>query len=664
MAVVPMQKISLLFHKKDKQKVLSFLQDKGVLHLVDMKADVDNLESLGLSDEGHALQYKVAELDFAIHFLSKYESKKKGLQAMIDGDSFPMAPDKVEEIGKHYEFKEVVERCKSVESEMAHLSNEVKEIHLDQAKLAPWFKLSTPLDVPRETETVVSLFASFSKSVWEAVKTEMLNLSELLVIEFEHAELDQIYIQVIADKGLSGFIEGLVNSNKGESIELPIIEGAVKEVLETKQDRLKKIDDRFHQLQKASKELSKELKSLRVTYDFYHWQLLQKNVRRHFLVTESTVLISGWMPKKGIAVIREELTHLTKYFEIVEVEPDEGEKSPVLLENKGMIQPFQAVTNIYGLPLPSELDPTPYLAVFFIIYFGMCLTDAGYGLMMFIITWVALKYLRIPSGLSKLVRLLMYAGIFTFVMGILFGGWFGMTPDQAPAWMTVMQDGKLMFKGQTFDALGNAMQVLILSFSLGFIQTWFGVLLNFIHRFRTVGRMEAMLDNFPWVYMLTVLCIYILAMVGALPAVIQQVTLYLVYSAVLLIVLTQGRSKSNIIVKFLSGVLALYNLVGYMSAVLSYSRLLALGLATAIIGMAVNTIAALVNGIPYVGIVFAIIVLIGGHTFNILINALGSFIHSGRLQFVEFFGNFLEGGGTPFNPFQRFSKYVRVKKDD
>ncbi|MCK5608915.1 V-type ATP synthase subunit I, partial [Candidatus Pacearchaeota archaeon] len=129
-----------------------------------------------------------------------------------------------------------------------------------------------------------------------------------------------------------------------------------------------------------------------------------------------------------------------------------------------------------------------------------------------------------------------------------------------------------------------------------------------------------------------------------------------------LIVLTQGRKSKNIVGKFFSGLLSLYDLVGYMSDVLSYSRLLALGLATAIIGISVNTIAALANGIPYIGILVAIVILIGGHIFNLGINALGSFIHSGRLQFVEFFGKFLEGGGSPFEPLSRESKFVRLKK--
>ena len=399
-----------------------------------------------------------------------------------------------------------------------------------------------------------------------------------------------------------------------------------------------------------------------MVYDYMNWKCSQKQARKRFAETNSSVLISGWMPKEGLQKIEEDLSKITKNFELVSVEPDEGESAPVLLAHSRFMKPFRAVTDVYGLPLYHEVDPTPYLAVFFIVYFGMCLTDAGYGLIMFISTWSILKYLRIPKGMENLVRLLMYGGILTFIMGILFGGWFGMLPEQAPGFLTTMRDGKLVFIGQTFDALNNAMTVLILSLALGLIQTIFGLWLNFIHNFRTINKKEAVLDNLPWALILTIIGLFILVVAGVLPEVLTTPVKYLLYANVAFIILTQGRKKSNIVAKFFSGVLSLYDLVGYMSDVLSYSRLLALGLATAIIGMAVNTIAALANGIPYVGIVVAIGILIVGHIFNLGINALGSFIHAGRLQFVEFFGKFLEGGGAPFSPLSRESKFVRLKK--
>lgn len=662
MAIVSMQKINLFVHKDDKPKVVAFLQSRGILHLTDVAVDHEALTSMDLDDEGRELEIDVANLDFATQFLSRYEEAKKGLQAKIDGSSVSANIGEVEKVIKEFDFKDVVKRCQSIEEQLVSLHNEEKSLNAEVEKLTPWIHLKGDLSSPRVTTYVNSLFVVLALKDWEIFKTELLNLSSLIVLECDSISNNRVYAHIICDHSVLTEVASLIGTHKAECVELPESKGSVEDELERLQKRLKEIGDRQGQLIQATKELTKHLDKLRMVYDYMNWKSLQKQARKQFVSTESTVLISGWMPKQGLDKTKGELKKMTKSFELVEVEPSEGESSPVLLSHGRLMKPFRAVTDVYGLPLYHEADPTPYLAVFFIVYFGMCLTDAGYGLIMFAATWSILRYLKIPKGMENLVRLLMYGGILTFVMGILFGGWFGLTPEQAPGFLTTMKGDKLVFIGQTFNALENAMQVLILSLALGFIQTLFGVWLNFVHNFRNIDKKQALLDNLPWAYLLTVIGLYILVTAKVLPSVLGQPTLILIYIGMGALILTQGRDKSNIIAKFFSGLLSLYNLVGYLSDVLSYSRLLALGLATAIIGMAVNTIAGLANGVPYVGIIFAIIVLIIGHTFNLGINALGSFIHSGRLQFVEFFGKFLEGGGAPFRPLSRESKFVKLKK--
>ena len=662
MAVVPMQKINLFVHKEDKPKALAFLQSKGVLHIIDVSVENEALSSMEADEEGHELEVGVAKLDFAIQFLSKYEAPKKGLQAKIDGDNVSAHIKEVEDTIKNFEFKDVVVRCESIEEQLVNLHNEEKALNADKGKLIPWRHLTCDLDTPRETATITSMFVTLSLKDWGAFKVELVNISPLIVLECDNIVDTRVYVHILCDHSVTGDVNALIGTYKAECVELPETKGSVDDELERIEKRLKEIHDRQGQLTEAASGLSKDLPKLRMAYDYMNWKSIQKQVRRQFVCTDSTVLISGWMPKEGLSKIKKDLSKVTKNYELMEVEPDEGESAPVLLEHRSFLRPFRAVTDVYGLPLYHELDPTPFLAVFFIVYFGMCLTDAGYGIIMFIATWSALKYLKIPKGIENLVRLLMYGGILTFIMGILFGGWFGMTPEQAPSFLTTMKGDKLMFIGQTFDALNNAMTVLILSLSLGLLQTIFGVWMNFVHNFRARNKKDALLDNLPWATILTIIALFILAAAGVLPEVLKTPIQYLLYANLLFLIFTQGRKKSNIVAKFFSGVLSLYNLIGYMSDVLSYSRLLALGLATAIIGMAVNTIALLAGGIPYIGIIFAIIILIGGHIFNLGINALGSFIHSGRLQFVEFFGKFLEGGGAPFRPLSRESKFVQLKK--
>jgi len=661
MAIVPMQKIGILTHKKDKDKILGFLQEHKVLHLSNSKSD--NLEPAEISDDLHNLHYKVAELDFAIKFLARFEKKRKGLQAMLDGDSVITADDEIAEIKRDFKWKPIVENCKKLEEEMVDLENEKKMLTETQERLIPWRNYKSPLGQPRETESAVSVFAIAPLKSWEALKHEIISLSKMLVLEIDNIVENSVYFQVICEKSLTGQIEGLISLHKGERVELPDLPG-------TASDELQIIDRRFHEIGTRTAELVKEagkitplLKKLRIRYDAYNWDLIKKESDRKFLATDSSVLISGWAPKKGITKLKRDLADVSSGFELFELDPEEGEKPPVLLFNKGILKPFESVTGIYGLPLPGEMDPTPLLAVFFIVFFGLALTDAIYGLLMFATMFSALKFLRIPKESQGMIRLLMYAGLVTFAAGTLYGGWASMEVSQVPAFLTTVNSaGETVFIGQKISAITNPLGVLVLSLVLGYIQILFGVFINFLHKFRTQSRKYAMIDDFPWVFILSIIALYIMFGAGLLPETFGMPLKYLLYIAIAAIVLTQGREKKNPIMKLVSGVLGLYGLVGYLSDVLSYSRLLALGLATSIIGLAVNTIAGMVNGVPYVGIILAIIVLIGGHIFNIGINALGAFIHAGRLQFVEFFTKFLEGGGKAFEPLCKESRFVRARE--
>ena len=135
----------------------------------------------------------------------------------------------------------------------------------------------------------------------------------------------------------------------------------------------------------------------------------------------------------------------------------------------------------------------------------------------------------------------------------------------------------------------------------------------------------------------------------------------LVFGGLILVVLTKGRKQKNIFLKILVGIGGLYDLIGYFSNVLSYSRLLALGLATGVIAMTINLLAEIFSDmIPVVGTMVGVVILIGGHLFSLAINALGAFIHSTRLQCVEFFPSFIEGGGRRFVSFKREGKYVHL----
>ncbi len=524
-----------------------------------------------------------------------------------------------------------------------------------------------PLDHVGETERTKTVLGTIQKIAYAEFARDIKEVSKLINIDKVNEDENTTYVALTFAKEVGRQVKEVCMTHKLNEVDLPTREHDVKTELKNIKKRKAEINQELANQEEELKVLAKKNEDLQIVHDYFVWERDKMYSEQKAYNTQYSFTLEGWVPLKNLKKINERLEKITNAFEIFEIEPAEGEQAPVAIKNKGLIGSFEAVTNIYGLPLPDEIDPTPFLAAFFIIFFGLCLTDAGYGIVLFVMCALALKFLKIPKGMKNLVRLLMFGGIVTFILGALFGGWFGMTPDQAPGFLTYINDaGEKAFRWQVINPTQESgpLAFLILAAILGYVQVLFGIIVDGYWKIKHKKYLDALFDSFLWFYFLVIMGLFGLSKSGVFLADYAGTITYLVYFGVGALILTQGRKQKNIILKFLSGVLSLYGLVGYFADVLSYSRLMALGLGTGIIGFAFNTIGGLVGNIPYVGIIFAIIVILIGHTLNIAISTLGAFIHSSRLQFVEFFGKFMEGGGRAFKPLRKACKYILITKGE
>jgi len=264
---------------------------------------------------------------------------------------------------------------------------------------------------------------------------------------------------------------------------------------------------------------------------------------------------------------------------------------------------------------------------------GLTVSEAGYGLLVALLSFLYLKFAKPKGGLRQFLTLMAILGVSTVILGTMVGGWFGFPIP------------KLM----VLDPLKDPVSFLILSLALGFIQVWFGTLLNMISGIKKKDYLQAFFVQGGWLILLPSLVLYALAK--------QPVWGILALVGAAGIVFFAAPSR-NPLARFFGGLYSLYDISRYLADVLSYSRLLALGLATSVIAMVVNTLCQTALGIPWVGWLFAALIFLGGHLFNLGISFLGGFVHSMRLQFVEFFSKFFKSGGKPFKPFELESKYV------
>jgi V/A-type H+-transporting ATPase subunit I len=293
----------------------------------------------------------------------------------------------------------------------------------------------------------------------------------------------------------------------------------------------------------------------------------------------------------------------------------------------------------------------------------MMLSDAGYGVLMTIGSWFILKKTGVEGSMRKTMKMFFYCGISTTIWGALFGSWFG---DIVQVICTnFLGYEKAPSLALWFEPINDPIKLLLFSFIIGICHLFLGLIVFAVMQWKQGNKISAIFDTVP--IMMTVLGAAPLAgsiLAPGIPAVVMNIAKYLAIAGVVLIVLTNSRSSKNIVARLGGGLYGLYNIAsGYLSDILSYSRLLALGLATGSIASVVNMMGAMVQN-PVAKAIMLAVVFVVGHALNMAINVLGAYVHTNRLQFVELFSKFYEGGGRAFEPLKFNTKFFKFKEEN
>ena len=393
-----------------------------------------------------------------------------------------------------------------------------------------------------------------------------------------------------------------------------------------------------------------------------YWMILRDRIESMIsaMPTEDVLIWSFWMPTSHKGAVEKVISGFDSLTEYSVIEPDEGEMPPTLLKNPSWSSCMEPLTLMYGTPSYGGIDPTTLMAPFFFVFLGMCFGDAGYGLILSGVFGYFLVKHQLSSTLKKFFVMLTIGMLCSVVMGALTGSWFGDSVDAFPFLSAFVP---LKNSLQFLDPMKDPMTLLMISLGLGFVQVIFGLLIAFKANWSSGNRFAALSDQGGWIVFLFGLVLVGLSMSGSLSACWIMPSKITAILGALILVGTQGREKSGIVGKLFSGLLSLYNVTGYLGDVLSYSRLLALGLGSAAVGMVINLLAKLVVGTPYVGILLAALIFILGHSFSIAVNLLGAFIHSLRLQYVEFFGKFYDANGKDFTPLCNATQFTKLTEE-
>jgi V/A-type H+-transporting ATPase subunit I len=334
--------------------------------------------------------------------------------------------------------------------------------------------------------------------------------------------------------------------------------------------------------------------------------------------------------------------------------PLKGEEFPVLLKNHPLVRPYEVITEMFSPPSTRDVDPNPILAPFFLLFFSMMLSDAGYGLVLAAGCALLIWKFKVTGGLRSMCLFKFQGSLVSVIWGLLFGGFFGDI-------LTVATSGRFSFPTIWFNPMEDPIKLMIWSMLFGTMHLFAGMLTKAYILIITGKWVDAVLDIFTWIILITGLGLLLAGSSSGMP-ILAAAGKYMVLGSAAVLLLFGGRDSKNPIMRIIKGLIGLYGITGYFSDILSYTRILALSLATGVIAMVVNMLGG-IAGKGFIGILLFIIIGLLGHTLNLALSTLGCYVHTSRLQYVEFFSKFYEGGGRIWNPLSVKTKYIHIMKE-
>ena len=670
MAILPMKRIHIYALLKDQRSILSKLQQLGSVHIENLSEDEFFVKKSTIDDLVKT-EREMAMVDEAIEVLDSYDPEKTSLFDSLKGRQELTLAEYEVLAKKQREFKETAERIINLNRHIAESIAEMQRIQVQIDALAPWSKLDVPLQFQGTRFSTAFIGTLPGEYSLEQLLTEMSNL--IPDVETIHAEIinkskDQTCIFILCHKTDASAVDtalrtiGFARPPVSSSSLSPAEQSAELE------NRLKALEKEVEESKAEIAGYSNDRNSLKFLYDWLALEYERLKTEAYLVESRRVLIISGFVPEREVnRVVKELKDNFIVHLEVEDPGPEE--QVPVLLENNKFAEPMEGVLASFSYPGKGEIDPSAIMSFFYYILFGLMLSDAAYGLIMSVGCGICLwRFPKMENSMRKTLRMFFFCGLSTVFWGALFGSWFG---DAVTVISTTFFNKPFSIKPIWFEPMKDPMRMLVFSMVVGIIHLFAGLAANIIQNVKAKKYLDAFYDAVLWYLLVGGLLVFalssqrfveILNLDFIIPASVGKAASIVAAAAAVGIVLTAGRESRNWFKRIAKGLYGLYNLSGYLSDILSYSRLLALGLATGVIATVINQMGAM-GGRTIGGAILFIIVFLVGHSVNIGINLLGAYVHTNRLSFVEFFGKFYEGGGSEFTPLGVHTKYYKLKEE-
>ena len=669
MSVVPMKRMSVIAMKRDRKAVLEYLQALGVMQVSIRRKEDDVFRKTDMTNSQQVFLKNAARAEEALTILKHRVPEKTSLLSSLEGRKVLTPQEFGERVNTAPDALEVCGGVIDLDRELSDSISNVPKLEDQKTALLPWLNFDLPLDLTETRKTAVFTGTVQGSYTRDTLYTEVKAFSNVDTFEADIISSDatQTCIFLVCEKKDQAAVrEALRRMN----FAAPPVSGM------NPSERAKQIDEEIEAEYSRQAELLSQMEELagmrgdmRFASDYYAVRAEKYGVLSQLLQSRRVFYIDGFVPATAADGVQKRLEE--KFDCAVEIrDPGKKEKPPVLLRNNAFAEPLEGVTESYSMPGKGEIDPTFLAACFYYILFGMMLSDAAYGIIIALATGILLLKMgkRMEPGMRRNMKMFFLCGISTTFWGFMFGSFFGDAVNVIAT--TFFNRPDIRLKPIWFEPINEPMRMLTFCFVVAIIHMFVGLGAKAYSLLRDGKVLDMIYDVVFW-YVLLISCIVFLLTVptmadmlgvNTLPASLQKPMGILMGISAVGIILTGGRESKNWFKRILKGLYALYGISSWLSDILSYSRLLALGLATGVIATVFNSMGTMGGNGP-VGAVMFIVVFLVGNVLNLAINALGAYVHTNRLTYVEFFGKFYEGGGKPFRPFAPNTKYYKFKED-
>lgn len=646
-----MSKLTIVGLHEDRADVLDALMKMGGVEIIEDVSDGESVRTMAYASN---LDMR-ARLKRAIEGMSLRFPEARhlvGKKLSVSEESFYLSEeDELKAQKKLSRYEELLRNEEAIDLSLSVLNDQ-------RAQLMPWVDIPIDLTV-RNTDRTTIIFGVFRDvtafDTFERDVARDLPLASVFILE-EEVKFPAKVAVVTINEQLPRMRARLAASDFHEIPDLPFT-GSASETMKDLEGKVAAKEEELRKVQDELREIAEGLPLLMTYHDFLLVRSDKAAADEKIHEMSYTFFLNGWVPESDADRISRELTD---QFDVVcSIKPaEEGEETPVKLKNNRFVSAFNIILEMYGAPSSQEADPMPVLAPTYMIFFGMMLSDVGYGSMLVIATAYMLFKKKVEGEMRKLASMLFISGIASIVWGFVFGGFFGDL-------VTVVSQGKVDFPMLWFNPMDSPTKLLLYSMVFGALHLFCGMALKIRTEWLRGNLMGGLGETVPWYLIIPGLGLILGK--GAITSdpqtalLLGEIGKWLAIAGVAFALLFAGHGIKNPFKRLMKGLAELYNVASWLGDLLSYSRILALVLATSVIAAVVNMLGGMF-GTSVVGYIAFALVGVLGHTLNLGLSALSAFVHTSRLQYVEMFGKFFEGGGSFWNPLRRQTEYVKIDK--